>query len=58
MRRRTKQDDYQKYNCESCGKLLSPEETRLFLEGRYKIDPTGDERQLCSLCKEETNGQK
>ena len=52
MRKKTKQDDYQKYNCESCGKLLSPAETRLFLEGRYKIDPYGDARQLCNKCKE------
>lgn len=48
-----KQDTYTVYNCQNCGTTLSPAETRVFLEGRYAIDPTGDDRQLCLDCKEE-----
>lgn len=49
--KKSAEDEYRKYYCVRCGARLTNQETRAFLEGRYTIDPNGDDRQLCENCK-------
>jgi len=49
--KKSAEEEYRKYTCLECGARLTSQETRLFLEGLYCIDPNGDSRQLCLSCK-------
>ena len=49
--KKTAEEEYRKYFCAHCGARLSSGETRVYLEGLYGIDPNGDARKLCKLCK-------
>ena len=51
LKKPTAEETYRKYNCLNCGAKLTSQETRLFLESLYCIDPHGDPRQLCLACK-------
>lgn len=51
MKKESKKPFEQEYRCLKCNKYLNAQEIRVFLEGRYGIDPNGDDRQLCEGCK-------
>lgn len=46
------------HKCDNCDKTLSPTEVRVWKEGVYAIDPDGDDRKLCELCKREVKNGK
>lgn len=53
--KKTAEEEYRRFFCEKCGARLSSQETRVYLENLYGIDPIKDKRRICFSCKKAEN---